>query len=285
MTEPTTILISNASGAIPLEIVTKTNWTQYTLLLVVSGMVTLYFVWKLIKSTLGNPMTLFYLFKFSLLTKRKTILLRHQAGFLSFEMIDRGTINQFHKFLNKFRGKPFNLILNTPGGDVFATTLLSKILRAYPNKIHCYVPDYSMSGGSLLALSCDTIHFNRYSCIGTIDPQVGDLFNFGSASAWKEVLKRKKSKVNDKSIVYNRLGKQVEKTIYDYVYSTIKDKCNHPKEFADFLIKGNVEHIYQINGNDLLKYGFDLIPITKKEKFILDKLLRQKNLEKTVFGV
>ena len=91
--------------------------------------------------------------------------------------------------------KPINLILHTSGGQVFHSILISKMLKNYKGIINVYVPSYAMSGGSLLFFSGDNFYFNPSSCIGTIDPQVGDLFNFGSASSWNEVFRIKKSKL------------------------------------------------------------------------------------------
>ena len=281
----TIIEISNRTASIPIQLISETSLPQFIIPLFISSIITVYVAYTLFKNYIGSPMTIFYLFKFKRLTKRNTLLIRHKLeGIFGSDMILRSTINQVNKFLVKFKNKPFNLILNTPGGDVFATILLSKIFRNYPNKIDVYVPDYAMSGGSLLTLSCDKIHFNKHSCIGTIDPQVGDLFNFGSASAWKEVLKFKKNKVNDKSIIYHRVGKQVEDSIYNYVYSLIKDRCNSPKKLTNFLVKGGVEHIYQIDGNFLKENGINIIGINEKERKLLNKILWFKS-EKTVFGI
>jgi ClpP class serine protease len=270
----------NSTGAasfIPIKIMSEAQPYQFWISILVSGFMLLIVGYSFFKGHFSGMAIKSSLKKFNKITGKQTILLNHSSeGLFNSEMITRQMIPKLNGFLSKLKGKPFNLILQTPGGDVFATILLSKILKSYGNKIDVYVPNYSMSGGSLLTLTGSTMHFNDYSCIGPIDPQIGNMFNYGSAAGWSEVMKMKGKKAADSTIIFHRVGKQVEKSINEYIFSLVKDKCKKPKQFVDFITKGGIEHIYQIDSAKLRSYGFDTINITAEEKTLLDKILKTK---------
>ncbi len=271
-------LLTNSSATfIPVKLVAETSPYQFWLTLVISAFTLLFMGFIMSKGVLTNVLIKSKLKAFSKLTGKETILIKHDnEGLFSMNMITTNLIPKLNKILQKMNYKNFNLVLQTPGGDVFATVLLSKIFKDYPGKIDVYVPNYSMSGGSLLTLTGDTLHFNNYSCVGPIDPQIGGLFSSGSASGWREVLKVKKNKADDKSIIFHRLGNQVEKSMYNYIFDLIKKKCKKPKEFAKFITNGNIEHIFQIDAKMLKSYGFDVVEINMIEKDMLDNIVKAK---------
>jgi ATP-dependent protease ClpP protease subunit len=282
---PTILTFSNASAPIPIQILAQSNWTQYTISLIFSAFFVIYFFSDKFRISINNIILKTMLHKFSKMTGRPTLLINHkEVGLLSADMITTQMIPKINRVLESFNDKPFNLILNTPGGEVFATMLLSTILRKYPQKVHCYIPNYAMSGGSLLALSCDTIYMNPHSCIGTIDPQIGGFFSHAPTAGWREVLKIKKAKADDKSIVYRRVGQQVQQSIQSHIESILKNRCNNPKSFAQFLTNGDVEHIYQITPERLKDEGFNIMEIGGKESKLLNKVISLKGTT-SIMGV
>jgi len=279
------LAMDNNLSAIPIQLISQTNWNQYTISLVLASLFTIFFLYTILKSYVHNPATLLLLLKFKRLTHKPTLLIRHNSAGLFFSsMITRDDTPKILKFLEKIKHQPFNLILDTPGGDVFATMQISKIFKNYPAQIDAYIPNYAMSGGTVLALSCSKMHFNKHACLGMVDPQIGSFFSYGSASGWDEVLKLKKNKAEDTSIIYRKLGKQVEETIFKWLYGLVAGKCKQPEKFSRFLANGQREHIYQVDSKMLEKYGFKTTEITRPENIILTKLLNQKTTE-TIFGV
>ncbi len=76
----------------------------------------------------------------------------------------------------KDRQKGLDLILHTPGGQVAATESLIDYLHSmYGDNIRAIVPQLSMSGGTLLALSCKEILMGNESSLGPVDPQFGGM--------------------------------------------------------------------------------------------------------------
>ena len=282
----TSLLTNTSANFIPIKLVAETSPYQFWIALLISSLMMFFYIFIMFKGQFSSLLLKYRLRAFTKLTGRPTVVIKHDSeGLFSMAMITRNLIPKLNKILQKLNGRRFNLVLQTPGGDVFATVLLSKILYKYANKIDVYVPNYAMSGGSLLTLTGDRLHFNDYSCIGPIDPQIGGLFSSGSAAGWKDVMRIKKNKVNDQSIIYHRIGKQVETSIYNYIYGLVKNKCKKPKEFTKFITDGNVEHIFQLDMDMLQKYGFDVQEINPIEKELLDGIMKIKTQQEIFSSV
>lgn len=72
------------------------------------------------------------------------------------------------------RSKGLDLILHTPGGCVAATeSLIDYLYSMFEGDIRAIIPQLSMSGGTLLAVSCKEIIMGRESSLGPVDPQFG----------------------------------------------------------------------------------------------------------------
>lgn len=72
------------------------------------------------------------------------------------------------------RGKPIDLLLHTPGGDMDAAEKLVMMLHeaAYTAPLRIVVPDFAKSAGTLMALGADSILMSDTSELGPIDPQI-----------------------------------------------------------------------------------------------------------------
>ena len=220
--------------------------------------------------------------KLKLLTKRNILLIKHtEDGFFSSSSIDRGTLNQVTKEVQKFKGKPFDLILHTPGGDPFSSLFISRIIKNYPKQVRAVVPLYAMSGGTILALSCEKILMGENACLGPVDPQLGNLLSYGSAKNWEKILKFKGKKTEDDSINMAYTGKQYSKSIKKYMdkiidFGLTKQK---KKEFIDFITSGKVEHAFPLIVDDLKNYGFLIEEIPKKQVEMIMEIVTSKHGE------
>lgn len=123
-----------------------------------------------------------YLKKLSQHTKRNTIL--YYSGWLQKPHLQKASLplgisdadkNGFMSAIYKMdRSKGLDLILHTPGGDMAATESLVDYLRAmFGTDIRAIIPQLAMSGGTIMALSCNRIIMGKESSIGPIDPQFG----------------------------------------------------------------------------------------------------------------
>ena len=81
-------------------------------------------------------------------------------------------------FMACFHGQDFtkglDLILHTPGGQVAAAESIIHYIRSkYADNVRTFVPQLSMSGGTMIALSGSEIYMGQHSNLGPIDPQFG----------------------------------------------------------------------------------------------------------------
>lgn len=267
----------NSTSGIPLSIttITKVSWTQYIPTLLIGAFILL---WML--STLAKESTISILSKVSLrFMKKKTgrhiMIIKHTQGDLfNTSMIDQKTLRDVTLALNKFKGKPFDLVLHTPGGDIFSAIFISRLFKKYPGKIRAIIPLYAMSGGTLLALSCDEIYMSDTACLGPVDPQLGSFFKFGSAKSWDNILKFKGKKAEDQSISFAHTGQQYTKSIREHLINSMdfglskKDK----RILSNFLTSGNVEHAHPLTKTDLQSFEMPIKNISDKK--VLEKLIK-----------
>lgn len=268
------------SGSIPLNITMTTtqNELQFWITLVFGS---LFLLWVLIKA-FGEKLkkVLAKVLLFSFMKKNKTknlVVIKHTlTDFFNSSMIDRKTMEDMQEILIKEKGKDIDLILYTPGGEIFSSLYISRLLNKYDGKIRSYIPIYAMSGGTLIALSTDEIFMNKYSCLGAVDPQLGTFFKYGSARSWKEIVKLKKNKSEDSSIGMRFMGEQYTKSIKNEINELLRDKINNKdkRKFVEYLTSGGIEHGKPLTIDILNKYGLNVNEIDGKINQKMIKLLK-----------
>jgi len=77
-----------------------------------------------------------------------------------------------HELLCKKSFDSFDVILQTPGGDIDAAFLIAKLLRKKAKKVNIIVPLFAKSAGTLICLSADQIILTDLSELGPLDTQV-----------------------------------------------------------------------------------------------------------------
>lgn len=104
--------------------------------------------------------------------------------------INDNDINALMNAINKLdQSKGLDLILHTPGGDIAATESIVNYLQSvFPNNIRAFIPQLSMSAGTMIALSCNTIVMGKQSSLGPIDPQFGGLACQGILDEYKRAV-------------------------------------------------------------------------------------------------
>src|SRR3989344_1726703 len=182
------------NGSIPLSVTlnSSSNWTQFAISIVIGligtfGVLIFIFLPKILSKFGINELS-----RLAKASRRNMVLIKHtNRGMFSASMIDESSLRDMSKVMNKMEGESFDLILHTPGGDIFSSLAISRLIKQYPGPIRAIIPLYSMSGGSLLALSCEEIIMTPNASMGPIDPQLGSFFKFGSAKTWNDIVKIK----------------------------------------------------------------------------------------------
>lgn len=92
-------------------------------------------------------------------------------------IIDEQDKNAFMTTVHKLdKSKGLDLILHTPGGDIAATESIVTYLKSIFNgDMRAFIPQISMSAGTMIAMSCKEIIMGEQSSLGPIDPQMGGI--------------------------------------------------------------------------------------------------------------
>ena len=260
--EDTAALIAylNQSGGVPITVTTTaaTNWTQYAVSLLFGSFFLLFFFGQMMSDGIDNTMVKLTLKKIKKDTGRNVVFIKHtNSSMFNQSMIDQKTASKLAEAMAKFKGKDFDLILHTPGGEVFSALMISRMLKQYPGKIRSIINSYSMSGGTLLALSTDEIIMNPIACLGPVDPQLSNFFSAGSANSWNKIVKFKGKRAEDKSISMALTGSQYTKSIRNHLEDTMDFglSSSQKKSIADYLTSGNIEHAYALTPDRLKALG------------------------------
>ena len=86
--------------------------------------------------------------------------------------------------------KGLDLILHSPGGEVAATEAIGNyLIKIFGNDIRVFVPQISMSGGTMLACIGKEIYMGKHSSIGPIDPQYAGVPAYGVIQEFEQAKK------------------------------------------------------------------------------------------------
>lgn len=279
--------LSDPDCKIPIQLTSQTDWTQYSFSMAVallSSIFVIFILWDSAFKPMFSAVILSYkLRQIKKKTGRPMMIIKHtNSDLFSQSMITQKTMTDITKGLEKFQGKDFDLILHTPGGEVFSSLFISRLFKQYPGKIRIIVPYYAMSGGTLLALSGHEIYMSPTACLGPVDPQLGNLFKYGSARGWKEIVKLKGKKADDQTISFSFMGEQYTKSIKEHIDSLLVDRmpdAQKREEFVQFLTSGNVEHAFPLTPQLLTKFGLTIGTIDHNLVTTLNKILSSKLYE------
>ena len=276
--------------ALPIQLVSETrtvSW-QFYITLLISSLFIFWFFGTLFVSRSRSFLIKMYLRLIKMIVKRRILLIKHtDMGLFSLQMIDVDSLRRITRALMEFKNKPFDLILHTPGGELFAALHLSRLLRDYPSKIRTIIPFYAMSAGTLLSLSTNEIILGPNASLGPIDPQVGTFFKYGSAKSWDKIVRFKGKKADDSSIAFQLLGKQATKTMKDYMYKLLENKLPDDlrRKFINRIVSGEVEHSYPLTYEELMSYGLPVNQIKNKKILNLIYKIIRINTQQTIFYV
>jgi membrane-bound ClpP family serine protease len=88
------------------------------------------------------------------------------------------------------RSLGLDLILHTPGGGIAATqSIVTYLHKMFGNNIRAFVPQISMSAGTIIACCCKEIWMGKESNLGPIDPQLAGIPAHGVVQEFKRAVR------------------------------------------------------------------------------------------------
>lgn len=191
-------------------------------------------------------------------TKVLTMVHRKEAismfGIPVYQYIDVEDAEEILRGIREARNKPVDLIIHTPGGQLHASIQIARALKNHNAKTRVFIPHYSMSGGTIIALGADEIVMDKDASLGPIDPQVGDLLRgVFPAPSWLHVARKKGLEAEDVTLVMSDISEKALKFTKAVVNELIDDKFEDKekqKQVVEKLVGGEMVHAQIISAKD-----------------------------------
>lgn len=191
-------------------------------------------------------------------TKVVTMIHRKEAismlGIPVYQYIDVEDAEEVIRGIREAKDKPIDLILHTPGGMLHASIQIAKALKNHTARTRVFIPHYSMSGGTIIALAANEIIMDRDASLGPIDPQVGDLLRgVFPAPSWLHVARKKGLKADDVTLVMSDISEKVLNFMRAVVNDLLDDKFDDKekqKQVVEKLVGGEMVHAQLISAKD-----------------------------------
>lgn len=196
-------------------------------------------------------------------TKVMTMIHRKEAismlGVPVYQYIDVEDAEEVLRGIRKAKDRPVDLILHTPGGQLHASIQIARALKNHSAKTRVFVPHYSMSGGTIIALAADEIIMDTDASLGPIDPQVGDfLRGIFPAPSWLHVAAKKGLEADDVTLMMSDISEKVLNFMRTTVNELLDDKFidkEKQKQVVEKLIGGEMVHSQIISAIDAKALG------------------------------
>jgi ClpP class serine protease len=186
-----------------------------------------------------------------------TMIHRQGTGLLGALMQRYIDLDDSERIMGEIRAagdKPIDLLMHTPGGLVIAAEQISRVLHAHKPGVTAIVPQYAMSGGTILALAADQIIMDQNAMLGPVDPQLNSM----PASAYMRVLKEKEhSAVADETIMMADMAEKATNQVRAMAFELLKGKLGDERagQVATTLTEGRWTHDYPLHVEHVMELG------------------------------
>jgi len=159
-------------------------------------------------------------------TKRNVIA--YYSGWLSKGSVSLSDINDEDKngFMTTIhrldRTLGLDLMLHTPGGGIAATqSIVTYLKKMFGNNIRAFVPQISMSAGTIIACCCKEIWMGKESNLGPTDPQLAGIPAHGVVQEFRRAVREIK-KDPAKVVVWQQIIGQYRPTFLGQCENAIR---------------------------------------------------------------
>lgn len=192
--------------------------------------------------------------------------------------IDEFMVDKIYDTIPKDNKKPILMILNSRGGRVEPSYLISKTCKENSSNFVVVIPRRAKSAATLISLGANEIHMGPMSELGPIDPQIGNLPTLSISSSLRTIAKVV-TEYPDASLMFSKyltekldlriLGyfERVSESAKQYAIRLLKDKKTkrNSEEIAHDLVYEYKDHSFVIDKEEAKKYFGDMIKINTEE--------------------
>lgn len=190
-------------------------------------------------------------------TKVITMIHRQGSGILGALMmkyINLDDSEQIMQAIKRAGDRPIDLLVHTPGGLVIAAEQIARVLKSHEAGVTVIVPQYAMSGGTMLSLAADQILMDQNAMLGPIDPQLNNL----PASAYLRVLREKdKNAIMDDTLMMADMAEKATAQLQQMAYALLRGKLGEERAMsvATMLTEGRWTHDYPLHVEQVAEMG------------------------------
>lgn len=218
-------------------------------------------------------------------TKVVRLIHRQASGILGALLMRYIDLDDSERILKEIRAagdRPIDLVIHTPGGLVIASEQIARALAAHGAGVTAIVPQYALSGGTLLAIAADQILMDHHAMLGPIDPQLGGR----PASSYLRVLREKElNAVQDQTIMMADMAAKATAQLEQTAFGLLKNRLGEQQArvVATMLTEGRWTHDYPLHVEELRAMGLpvsDKIPEPFRELLGLSSAAQQRIMRK-----
>ncbi|SNQ62948.1 SDH family Clp fold serine proteinase [Candidatus Methanoperedens nitratireducens] len=196
-------------------------------------------------------------------TKILTMIHRKEAismfGIPVYQFIDVEDAQEVLRGIREAKDKPIDLIIHTPGGQLHASMQIARALKNHNVRTRVFVPHYSMSGGTIIALAATEIIMDKDASLGPVDPQVGDILRgVFPAPSWLHVASKKGLKAADTTLMMSDISEKALKFTKGMVNELLEGKFDDrekQEQVVEKLTGGEMIHSEMISAADAQALG------------------------------
>ncbi len=196
-------------------------------------------------------------------TKILTMIHRKEAismfGIPVYQFIDVEDAQEILRGIREAKDKPIDLIIHTPGGQLHASMQIARALKNHNVRTRVFVPHYSMSGGTIIALAATEIIMDKDASLGPVDPQVGDILRgVFPAPSWLHVASKKGLEADDTTLMMSDISEKALKFTRGMVNELLEGKFNDrekQEQVVEKLTGGEMIHSEMISAADAQALG------------------------------
>lgn len=196
-------------------------------------------------------------------TRILTMIHRKEAismlGIPVYQFIDVEDAEEVLRGIREAKDKPIDLIIHTPGGQLHASMQIARALKNHSARTRVFVPHYSMSGGTIIALAATEIIMDKDASLGPVDPQVGDfLRGVFPAPSWLHVARKKGLEADDTTLMMSDISEKALKFTRGMVNELLEGKFDDKEkqeQVVEKLTGGEMIHSEMISAADAQAIG------------------------------
>ncbi|MDI6858926.1 MAG: ATP-dependent Clp protease proteolytic subunit [Methanocellales archaeon] len=197
--------------------------------------------------------------------KSKVLTMIHRKEAISllgipvYQFIDVEDAEEILRGIRKAKGRPIDLIIHTPGGQMHASIQIARTLKSYPARTRVMIPHYAMSSGTIIALAADEIVMDKNAVLGPIDPQVGDFVRgIFPAPSWVRISEHKGTDADDATLIIGDISEKALDLMRSVTRELLEDKFSDKEKLdkvVEKLVSGEMVHIHPISASEARSLG------------------------------